>query len=155
MCTTYVQCLRRPEEYVGLARIGVLGSYEPLDMDAAIPVNLRWNKESCKNVSCWVLLARVTPPYLPRGIPCLSSLPLAETAPCCRYWVVTLLVRRRRALCLGSSPGSWRQTATVEYFFVWTPEVAESGGGVLRKVSACFMLLINQSPPNCRPVRES
>lgn len=60
-----------------------------------------------------------------------SSLPLAETAPCCRYWPVRLLVRRWRALYPGLSHGSWKETITVVFFFAWDLKVACGGCGVL------------------------
>ncbi|XP_074236503.1 uncharacterized protein LOC104652350 isoform X1 [Saimiri boliviensis] len=49
-----------------------------------------------------------------------------ETAPCCGYWLVKLLVRRRRALCPGLSHASWKETTTVACFFVWTLKVVKA-----------------------------
>lgn len=56
-----------------------------------------------------------------------SSLLLVEIAPCCRCWLVRLLVSRWRVLCPGLSHGSWKETTTVDFFFAWTLKVAWAG----------------------------
>lgn len=58
-------------------------------------------------------------------------LPLAETAPCCRCWLVRQLVRKWRALYPGLSHGSWKEITIVAFFFAWTLKVAWGRCGVL------------------------
>uniref|UniRef100_A0A8C9I3E9 Uncharacterized LOC111528163 n=1 Tax=Piliocolobus tephrosceles TaxID=591936 RepID=A0A8C9I3E9_9PRIM len=55
---------------------------------------------------------------------CSSQEP--QTAPCCRCWLVKLLVRRWRALCHGLSHSFWKETTTVACFFAWTPKVVKA-----------------------------